>query len=212
MINNLEILYNDLHKHLLLAKYHSNNKYLPFIIKACRLKPLSFIYDKINYANMLHRHWVDEFGNTLYINKDKTIKINKNYLIIEREKLICTDLYYNATMEKISKISHMAYIFSGKDDQINYYIISFLGIDNYLRTYYYDGVWQHLPSLHLGIDILNKIAEDYDTTYFMTIAEKNDLSLTCENSKQWLTSIPVSQEFKDLIKDDEPIYNLIKGL
>ena len=59
--------YEKYHKHILLAETYSGIKYLPFIIKSCRFKPYDVLYGNSPTSLLLHKHWIDEYGNSLKI-------------------------------------------------------------------------------------------------------------------------------------------------
>jgi len=128
-ILSLDSFYKKIKRTVLLVEGYTEIKNLAFILTACRLKPIG-LGSKLE----LHRHWVDEFGSSLKIIKKK-IQIVHNDLSIDREHLPCTDLYYGLSLERIVKMSKLSYLCYGQDEDEIYYIISFLGIDNYLRTY-----------------------------------------------------------------------------
>jgi hypothetical protein len=196
----IDLLYIQLNKHILLAQSYTEIKQLEFIIKSCRLKPYTYMFEGKDKTLVLHRWWFDEFGNSFKIDKKK-IKIIYNDLSLNREKIICTDLYSGFSMNKIAKISKLVYICAGKDDDLynEYFIVTFLGIDNYLRSFMYlHNEWQQISPLLLGMKVLKTIARNSGmTTGFKALKNKNIPS--CINSEAWLTSLPVSDIFLELV-------------
>ena len=195
----IDSIYTILNKHILLVESYTEINNLSFIIKSCRLKPYNYL---LNHKEdlILHEWWVDEFGNSLKI-KNKKIKIIVNDLEIDRKKIICTDLYYGLSIEKISKISKLAHLFSGKEDSLqDFFVTTFLGIDNYLRTYMYDEGWQQISSLMLGLSNLKKIARHIDIQYFLELDNKENIIAPCTQAAQWITFMPPSKEFLTLLE------------
>lgn len=203
---NIESYYNKIEKLVLLAEAYTEIKGLSFIIKMCRLKPFEKVIDL-----SLHRHWIDEFGNSLKI-KSKRLFLTYNNLAIKHSDLPCTDLYYGLSIDKIVKISKLAYLCHYKDEE-DYYVISLLGIDNYLRTYsYYQGEWKQIPSLTLGMKTLKFIANNQDIKYFLNSAKKENLPFPCQKGEEWLTLLPTSKVLAEILKTKhDAMFSFIHG-
>lgn len=185
----INAFYARINKLVLLAEAYTEISDLAFIIKVCRLKPLALR----DFSITLRKQWIDEYGNSLNIIKGKRIHIIENDLSIDRDKLVCTDMYHNLSLSKIAKMSKLAYICCGYDDE-PYYMISFLGIDNYLRTYlYYDFQWQQVSSLILGMRVLKFIAHNQDVRFFINSTKKEKLPVPCSKGEEWLSLLPASQ-------------------
>lgn len=198
----LDKLYIKLDKHILLAQSYTEIAALAFILKTCRMKPYEFIFQHKSTKLILFRKWFDEFGNTLEITTNKRIKLIHNDLTLPRKQLVCTDLYYGLSMDKIAKISKLVYIFSGKDEDLyqDCVFISFLGIDECLRSYLYMyDEWQMIPTLMLGIKNLSFIYSNRDIKYFLEFSNKKIEPIPCISTRQWLSYLPASQDFKDLM-------------
>lgn len=190
-MKNLSInsFFGRINKLVLLTEAYTEIKDLVFIIKACRLKPLALR----DFAITLRKQWIDEYGNSLNIIKGKRIKIIENDLSIDRDKLVCTDMYHGLTLTKIAKMSKMVYICCGYDEQ-PYYMVSFLGLDNYLRTYlYYDFQWQQVSSLILGMRVLKFIAQNQDVRFFINSTKREKLPIPCSKGEEWLSLLPASR-------------------
>jgi len=195
-MKSLDALYIQLNKHILLAQSYSEVLELFFIIKGCRLKPYEVIFEG-NRKLVLHRWWFDEFGNSLKIAKNKKIEIHYNDLSIDREQLVCTDLYHGLSLNKISKISKLAYICAGPDEDTyeESFFLTFLGIDNYLRSYMYlYGEWQQVSPLLLGIKNLRLLGRNTDIKYFLHFNNSKTLPIPCVSSESWITFMPPSSE------------------
>lgn len=211
----LDNIYAQLNKHILLAQSYSEIKELFFIIKSCRLKPYSYILEDKNNKLILHNHWIDEFNNSLHITKNKKIKLTLNDLSIDKDKIICTDLYYGLPLDKILKISKLVYLSTGKDEDTfeDCCLISCLGIDNYLRTYIYMyGEWSQVSSLLLGLKNLKTISKQIDIDNFIELNNKENIVLPCISGRAWLVCLPATDEFLQLIeKQCEIIFPFFKG-
>lgn len=209
----LDSLYTQINKHILLVQAYTEINELSFIIKACRLKPYSYILGDKDKSLILHNWWYDEFGNSLKIDKKK-IKLIYNDLSLNHDKIICTDLYYGLSIDKIAKISKLSFCCFGTDEDLckNYCIISFLGIDNYFRSYMLtDNKWQQISPLLLGIYNLKLIANNINIKYFRIFKNKENMPIPCFNHSAWLTFMPASNEFLELLnKRHETVYPIFK--
>ena len=174
-------------KFILLAEDYTEYSKLSDIIKMCRLKPVD-----ISKSLELKRIWIDEYGNLLEI-IDKKINIKYNNVVIDRSKILSTDLYYGLSLENIAKISKVAYISCGYDEDL-YATISFWGIDNYLRTYLYcQNEWTQVSSLILGINNIRNFIIKGKTRFFIKYAPKKEkMPFPCQKGEQWITCLPVS--------------------
>ncbi len=194
----IDNFYTKLDKQILLAQSYTEISQLFFIIKACRLKPYSYVFESRSYKIVLYRHWIDEFGNSLHIIAKKRLKLIYNDVSLDRGNLVCTDLYYGLSLDKIVKISKLAYLCLGKDEDLyqDCAVITFLGIDNYLRSYQYlYGEWQAISPLTIGFNNLKIIAKNRDIKYFHQLDIKENMPIPCISSEQWLTFVPPSQAF-----------------
>ena len=171
---------------------------LAFILKACRLKPYSYVFGEKSSTLQLHRWWFDEFGNSLKVIKPKRVKIVHNDLALDRKRIICTDLYHGLTLDKLVKISKMVYVCYGKDEDRyqDCCLISFLGLDNYFRSYLYMyGEWQSVSPLLMGMSHLKFMAQNLDIKQFVSIGNKENFGIPCNSAGVWLSYLPASHEF-----------------
>lgn len=203
-VPSLDRLYIKLDKCIRLVEAHTEIKNLSFIIKACRLKPHNYVFGKRNNATILYDRWFDEYGNFFTINNKKKIKIIYNDLRLNKQDLICTDLYYGLSLPQIAKISKVAHLIAGRDEDLyqECYLLSFLGIDDYLRSYlYYYGEWQQVSPLMMGIKNLKIVAKHRGIRKFKQIIKKENLIVGCVGSTSWISSVPVSDGFLEMFKN-----------
>ena len=191
----LDALYITLHKHMLLAQSYSEVQELFFIIKACRLKPHDYVMGERSEKLLLYKWWFDEFGNSLHILKSKRLDIVYNDLKLDRNKIVCTDLYYGLYLDRVAKMSKLVYLCAGKDEDLleDAFFLTFLGLDNYLRSYMFlHGEWRRVSPLLLGLKNLKMIARNSDIKYFRQFENKEDMPIACASAQQWLSFLPLS--------------------
>lgn len=210
----LESYYKKISRDILLVQSYTEQEGLAWIIKACRLKPT----DKLERKIVLHNKWADEFGNSLTIAKDKKLNITINDLSVNQNTLT-TDLYYGLNISNTAKISKMLYICYGQDDDDynKIYSITYLGIDNYLRSFInWDEDWVQFPSLLLGMKHLKNISQNLDVRLFREFPNKENLPFPCISGKAWLTCLPMSSVFQRLVEKEHdalvPVLKHSKGL
>lgn len=206
MINlSIENLYFVLDKHIKLVESYTEIKHMAFLIKACRLKPYSYVFNKKTQKIELFKKWFDEYGNSLNLIKGRRIVITQNDTSLDTSKIICTDLYYGLSLNKIAKISKMAFCYYGKDEdfQQDCCMITFLGIDNYLRTYlYYNNEWKQVSSLMLGMNNLKLLIKYLDAKHFHKFSKKENTPIPCISGEAWLTFLPPSDDLLSLVKKE----------
>lgn len=198
----LDSFYCQIKRAILLVQSYLEDKSLSFIITACRLKPYELIFGQQKYNLKLYNWWFDEFGNSFKINKNKTINIIYYDLSLNNgKKIICTDLYYGLSLDKIIKISKLLHIIIGKDS--NTYLLTFLGIDNYLRSYFIkDGRLFRVSPLFLGLKILKNIEKNKDIKYFHKLrSNKKKYVIPCGIRKEWISYLPCRPEFIKLLNE-----------
>jgi hypothetical protein len=207
----LESFYFKIRKDILLIESYSEIPELSKIIKACRLVP----QDKVQRKITIYRDWIDEFGNKLSIDKNKKPIISLNDLSIDRSKLPTSDLYYGLDLDRQLKISKLLYICYGQDDDdfTKMYCVTYLGLDNYLRSFinFGDGEWIRVSPLILGMKHLSNIFTNLDVRYFIEFPNKEKLPFPCLSGRAWLSCIPVPMDLERYAdKEHEALYSVIK--
>lgn len=198
----LEFFHSKIDKLITLAQSYTEVDQLGFIIRSCRLKPYSYVFEGQRRKIVLHRQWFDEFGNSLHFSKGKKIHITYGDLSVDRSKIVCTDLYYGLSLPRVARMSRLAYLCAGKDeDQYrDCFLLTFLGLDNYLRSYlYWYGTWQHVSPLTMGIRHLKLLINNADIKQFRSLTNSENLPIPCVAGRTWLTYLPSSQDFLNVI-------------
>jgi hypothetical protein len=204
----LDKLYAILNKHILLAQSYTEIDGLEFIIKSCRLKPYSYFFEDRDERIILHRHWFDEFGNSIKIDKNKRVRIVYGDLSLDQNKAVCTDLYHGLSMEKVAKMSKLAYLLAGKDEDLyeDCFFLTFLGIDNYLRCYtYLYNEWHQVSPLILGMKHLKNISKNADIKHFLELKNKDNMPVPCISVNEWITLMPPNAEFTAIIEKQHEV-------
>ncbi len=205
----LEAFYLKIKKHILLLQGYTEIEYLESLIKSCRLKP----FNKATKDVSIHDKWVDEFGNSFNLVNGKKFKIIYNDLSISSKGII-TDIYYGLDIVNVAKISKLAYICYGKDEEYNeMYFIAFMGIDNYLRCFLnLGGDWEKVSPLLLGTKHLQNIIKNSDIRFFKKFPNKEKTPFPCVSGEAWLTSLPVSTIFvKTVSKEHDVLLELLNS-
>lgn len=198
----IESLYASLDKQIRLAQSYTEIAKLAFLIKACRLKPSEYMKNRSENI-ILYRHWVDEFGNSLDIKKKKLIITLGD--LSNKDPIVYTDIYCGLSIAKISKMSKLMFLSVGKDEdrQEDCCLITFLGVDNYLRSYLYlYDEWLPVSPLMLGVSNLKAIAKNSDIKYFTKLTKKENCVIPCLSARTWLSFMPASSEFIDLVRQE----------
>lgn len=199
----LEFFYAKIEKLILMTRSYTEIEGLAFIIKSCRLKPYTYIFENRNDKIVLHRWWFDEFGNSLHIIKNKKVHLIYNDLHLNKKKIVCTDLYYGLSIDKVVKMSKLAYLCAGKDEDLyqNCYLLTLLGVDDHLRSYlYWYGEWQQISPLWTGMKHLKLLATNTDIKYFRQLGNTKNIPIPCVSGQSWLTLLPASKDFLDVVK------------
>lgn len=208
----IEWLHAKLDKQIRLAQAYTEVQELEFLIKVCRLKPYNYVFEKRSNKIALYRWWFDEFGNSLKIVKNKRIHIIYNDLQLDKNKIVSTDMYYGLSLDRIAKMSKLVFICIGKDEDLyeDCYLITFLGIDNHLRSYlFWYGEWQQVSPLLLGMKWLKFIGSHLDIKHFSEIKNKEKIPIPCISSQMWLSYLPVNGDFLSLLNKQCEAVSLI---
>ena len=189
----LDRFYDKIEKSLSVAQGYTELENLSRIIRACRLKPLALLSGE-KYKLQLYRQWTDEFGNSFSILKKKRTEVVYNDLSVPR---ISTDIYYGLDLFKIARISTLSHLIIGYDEDIEqlFILITFLGMDNYLRSYLYMyGEWSCASPLLLGLVRLQTILRKSDIRYFHELPHKKNNMIPCQGTSEWITYLPAPEE------------------
>ena len=198
----LDHLYVKIRKLILMVKGYTENSHIDYIFKMCRLKPYDTIFGKTEKIE-LHRWWIDEFGNSVHILKNKKIEIDFNDLNVDRSVLTSTDLYAGLSPHKLYMMSKVAYLLVGKERGQDHFILALLGIDDYLRTFIFsDGEWNSCSSLYLGMRVLRTIASNSELKNFKEWKTPYPTLFPCEKQRTWLSCIPIGDELKKMLPDN----------
>lgn len=210
----IEWLHAKLDKRIKLASSYTDVPELEFIIKACRLKPCDYIFDERTSGIVLHKQWFDEFGNCLNIIKSKRISITYNDLHLDRNHIISTDLYAGLSIDRVAKMSRLVHIMLGKDEDLyqDCCLLTFLGIDEHLRTYlYWQDEWQQVSPLLMGMKDLKSLANRQDVKHYQVTENKELSAIPCISGQTWLSYLPPSPAFlSDLNKQSEMLAGILK--
>lgn len=213
---NLEKFYQRHRGYLDVTAGYLEDRRIPFVLQACRLRPLLSISERLPSTPRLERLWVDEFGNVLRIGKNKRIKISYNDLGINRDRIQCTDLFANVSLQDLYAISKLLYVCKGKSEitHKDVYILTFLGKDNYFRTRIYDGTWdKNISTLYLGIYVLKMIVENVNIKYFLELSPKGQLPVyPLVDVRHWMTFLPAHTKFGDVVKSESELMYKTIGL
>jgi hypothetical protein len=209
----IEWLHSKLANHIQLIRSYTEYPYIDDIIKICRLKPYDYIFNVNNwFFNNLtaHKKWIDEYGNSLIIKK-KNISIIYNDLSIDRQRIICTDIYHGLLIKNVAKISSMMHLVTGKDEDLyqDCYLLTFLGLDRHLRSYlYWYGEWQQISPLYLGLEALSELLNYQDKHFYQLPLNKNYI-LPCVGEERWLGSM-AGQHILAFVKEKhEEIFKIL---
>lgn len=210
----IEWLHAKLDKRIRLASSYTDVPELEFIIKACRLKPYDYMFGKRNNNITLYRHWFDEFGNSLNILKKKRISITYNDLQLDKQRIMGTDLYAGLELDQVAKMSRLAYVIVGKDEDLyqDCCLLTFVGIDEHLRTYlYWQEEWQQVSPLLLGMKDLKILTNRLDIKHFQMTENKEISAIPCISAQTWLSCLPASPAFlSELSKQSEMLAGILK--
>lgn len=216
-INNLESFYAAIEPSLKFAGVNVKKKWLPFVIKMCRLKPQSFVMSKsftIPKRARLFTRWIDEYGNCLKLEKThrQKLSISYNNSLINPKQLVITDLYACLPLDKVAKMSKLLYFRAASDSNGQpRMVLAFLGIDNFLRTFnLIDGVWMSAAPLELGCYVLEQMAikAEMQNNYTKVLINKLP-NWPCTNQVAWLSSWYPSSEFLSILTQYPQVVDIL---
>lgn len=195
-------LYHCLRRSIKVLEAHTEIKGISNVIKTCRLKPYKFVFQQRSWKTFYYDWWFDEFGNSLKINKKKKIEIIYGDLSLNMNDIVCTDLYYGLSIDKVYKISKLAYINYGLDEETfeECILLSLLGIDDFFRTYLYvNGSWEQVSTLMIGYKNIDLILKNSNINNYKELANNKNIKLPCSINQAWLTSLPIQDNFVDVL-------------
>ena len=207
----LERIHARLNDSIQLTSIFCDATEIPFIIRACRLKPYDHMFRKYNYRFATPKWWFDEFSCSMeIIGKPGVPTFVYNDMRLDRDRIVCTDLYYGLDFTRLLKICKCFFFSIGRDEENKEYaLLSFYGIDQYLRTFLYDDGWKQVSSLMLGRNALKFIEKNLDINGCKKMREyKIGPMLPCQKSESWLYCGIVSEQMKKTLNDEK--YKLIK--
>jgi len=210
----IEWLHAKLGKQIRLTESFTEIEGLEFILKACRLKPYDYMFDERSNKITLYKWWFDEFGNSFTIVNSKKTNITYNDLRLDKERIVSTDLYYGLTVDNVAKMSKMVHLIIGKDEDLyqDCCLMTFLGIDDHLRSYlYWYGEWQAVSPLLMGLKSLKQIAGHLDIKYYLQIENKENSAIPCISERVWLSCLPAGPSFlSEIDKQSEAVASVLK--
>lgn len=174
-----------------LIEAFTTQKNIAKIFKMCRLRPTEVLFENKTEKLKIYKTWIDEFKNSIsIINKKIVIKYND----LKYKKIISTDIYYNLPVEKIAKISTFAFCIYGKtEENEECCLITFLGMDNYLRTFLYLDEWKQVSPLLNGIENLLFISRHLKASKLVNFKNRKGAVLPCASPRAWLTCLPCKE-------------------
>lgn len=198
----LEFFYAKIEKMIALAQSYTEQEHLGFIIKSCRLKPYDYVFEGRSDKIVLYRWWFDEYGNSMELIKNKRIRLVFGDLRLDRDRIISTDLYHGLSLDRVVKMSKLVYLCAGKDEDLyqDCFLLSFLGVDNYFRTYlYWYGEWQQVSPLLLGMKHLKLLLNNADIKHFRQLSNSENLPIPCISGQTWLSYLPPGKDFLGIL-------------
>lgn len=215
MLQNISIesFYVDFEKHVQLVEAYTEKDGVAFLIRMCRLRPYDIVYKKYSEELILHRHWIDEYGNSLFILNKRNFSIKLNDLNLDRAKLVNSDLYGQLTVDRVLKISKVVYSLFGRDEDFlaPHAVIASLGLDDFCRAFvYYCGEWKAYPPLYLGAWLLRKIGQVPEEKGFRKLFNSKPLIYPCAEQIGCIGLWPPSNQFISFLQgQDETIISTL---
>ena len=194
-IHSIAWLHAKLDKHIKLVEAYSEVIGLAFAIRSCRLLPSDYVVQYENKTKLFNK-WLDEYGNSLILDK-KTPNIIYNDLSVDHSKLVCTDLYSGLAISQIALMSKKVFLIAGKDEDQHddCFLLSFLGLDDFLRSYLFlYGEWRQVSPLLLGLENLQLLYASRDKDIFAQLDKRESLVPPCTETEAWISCLPVHED------------------
>jgi len=186
----LEQFNKKIAKKILLVGAYTNNKFLPNIIKNCRLKPETVFSQTFNSKSGLETKWVDEFADKYLEIKNKKIKIQNQQ---HKFPNVSTDIFKNETINFI--IEHSQSICIGLIPESTNFILLSRGTDNYFRCYINENDQLNIISpLTVGYKILEAFIKFKKQKHFIKLNTKSELK-DLRHVEWFIVTVPVSKFF-----------------
>ena len=186
----LEQFYRRIHNKIITVGGYLEDKYIPIILKSCRLKPISIFNDDFDINTMLETIWIDEFNNIIEI-RNKKLKLKLGAADINQTS---TDIWRNETPKFLAEHSHKTLIGLTPDSED--FVLILTGSDNYLRCWIYQNSILTLCSpLVVGLNVLR---------YYLMLKMKNPwrhIIIKSDNKKmremQWyISKLPIKNDME----------------
>lgn len=188
-----EQLYRQvIRKQIYILAGYLEDKSIPTLFKACRLKPISLFLSP--NTDLLQRVWIDEFNHSLEIKK-KSLALNQQ--IIEQGS---TDIYKHEHPAFLIEQSSKALIgFS----ETQFFLLLY-GSDHYLRAYHYTEKLRPASPLAAGLSFPRALLSFRGTA----LTEAQISSKAFPDFQWFLTPLPVSHPSIPW-EQNQPLRNLI---
>lgn len=207
----IEKFYRKIKGHLKLLTAYTDNPTLPKIIRSCRLKPHSIFEDGFEFTTKLENHWVDEFGNSLYLTSS-SMQLKLGDLSVNKNARNCTDLFYGNSINVTGKNSKFALIAAGTEllSDNDFYLVSFYGIDEYIRAFIFTPpVWTRVSPLMMGTNTLEKFFSSINNKWVQEVDKKDlDFVIPFNMKKCITTSWPTKQDIMSCFNNSKLIDNI----
>jgi hypothetical protein len=144
------------------ASHIKDNGLFPLIVRGCRLRPYSIFQPTVNNSKTkFEYHWVDEFGNSLKVEKAGTNIIMNDVTLDDRVK-ISSDLFFGTSIDDTAQNSKAVFIVNGKYDN-NCCFLTFYGNDEYLRSFFFFKKMSRVSSLLLGMNTMRELFRNFNS-------------------------------------------------
>lgn len=211
-IHSLNTFYQKIVRSVRVLTGYTEEPYLEFLIKTCRLKPFDYIFNNQKKKVVLHREWFDEYGNSLILN-DKEPELIFGDLELFNKNIYSSDIYEGLDIVKTRKISKQVILLSCQMLNQEIFFLSFLGIDDYLRTFCVIGEdIKKVSSLYLGQLTIKQIFENKNIRYFKQLKfKKITIPPGCTSAKGWISYLPAHSDFLNIVRNNfEHLHPILK--
>jgi hypothetical protein len=185
----IETYHSAIRAHIdLLCAYTQNKEYKRWIVLASLRTPSI-------QPRMVPKIWYDEFNNSVEFTP-YSANIKFNDLSAPKKHFHANDLFHCVPIRKIVLTSKKTFFCFGEDDGF-YGVMSFYGIDNKIRSYYFDnGNWARISNLYLG-DLMGEI-EDCHHECIST----NSKILPVEDEKSFIIRASAVKKYQSYLPEE----------